>query len=67
MTPRELVEWIYPGYFVLSMITAALNSKVLGMTLAFVVGLMVFFPDVEKANFLFMFFIAGTVLASFRD
>lgn len=67
MPPGQLTQWLYPAYFVVAMLVGAMNAKVLGMVVTFSLGLTVFYPDVEKANFLFMFFLAGVVLASFRD
>lgn len=67
MDANELTQWIYPAFFVVAMLIGAMNAKALALVITFTLGLTVFYPDVEKANFLFTFFLAAVVLASFRD
>lgn len=57
----------WSAYFVVAMFAAALNAKALGATIAFCLGLVVVYPDADKAALLILFYIPAVVVANFRD
>lgn len=63
----SLTSWIIPAYLVVAMMIGAMNSKALAATISFVVGLMTVSPDVQKASFLSVFYLAAVLVSNFRD
>jgi len=61
------VEYFYPALFVLAMFGAALQSKALGVSICFALGLVGVYPSVEGATMLFILYLPAYLLASFRD
>ena len=60
-------EYLFPAYIVLAMFIAAMNARALGAMISFSIGLLMVYPDADKANFLVLFIIPVVLLANFRD
>ncbi len=60
-------DYLYPSYFVAAMFAGAMVAKALGVVVVFSLGLLMVYPDAQKATFLFLFFAPAVVLSAFRD
>jgi hypothetical protein len=54
------------AYFVVTMFGAAVNSKVLGASIVAALAYVALAGNVAGANFVFFFYLAAVLLASFR-
>jgi len=61
------VEYFWPAQFVVAMFVAGLNSKALGVTIAYSVGLLTIYPDLSKAALITIMYIPAVLLATFRE
>jgi hypothetical protein len=64
---EQIATYVIPGYFVVAMALASMNSKALGLSIAFSLGLLACNGDNAHATFLFVFLLPFYLLASFRD
>ncbi len=60
-------DYLFPAYLVGAMFAGAMVAKSLGVVVAFSLGLLMVYPDAEKATFLFLFLVPAVVLSAFRD
>lgn len=67
MVLNEASQFFWAGLFVTSMFVAALNSKALGASIAFCLGLATVYPASGTAMLLVVFYIPAVLLANFRD
>lgn len=60
-------EFWFPGFFIVAMFLAAINSKALGLCIVFSLGLVCLYPNVIYASLLTAFLIPFYIVATFRD
>ncbi|MEO5355288.1 MAG: hypothetical protein H7835_19035 [Magnetococcus sp. XQGC-1] len=59
--------YLFTAYCAVSMFAGALVSKALAVVVAFNLGLIMVYPDEEKATLLAVLFVPAVLLAAFRD
>jgi hypothetical protein len=61
-------QYYFEAYTVLALFVSAINSKALGASIVFMLGLLMVYPDVDKASFFTGLYITAVVAANFiRD
>lgn len=60
-------DYIFPAFYVVTMLVGALNPKALAMCIVFAIGLSAVYPDVSKAGFMAVFLLPFVLLANYRD
>ena len=58
---------VFTGGIVTAMFVGAMNSKALAPTIALALGLVMVYPDENKAWLLIGFYIPAVIMANFRD
>lgn len=64
---NETSIYFWAGLFAVGMYVGALNSKALGATIAYSIGLLAVYPSTEKGLVLMFLYIPAVLLAAFRD